>query len=247
MSRTITPIQVKEWFRPENKNALPHTSGRDYTCGQKVTFEGEEFDSNVDQLLGYEFSAGLQFVGCKFNSGLVLKNIKIRGGLKFINCQTPILQQIRPGLHFQDFYIDSLEITDCTLKHGVFFERPSSPQAKNTLNTISVNKGSFSNGDLKIERTEIKSGFHFKGVKSCQNLVIIDCQIGKISDVDNFKTKQIDIRGKELVFKDDLNIWRVKGVNKLSITSGKFEGNVNITKPIISNKMDFQNLDISKS
>ncbi|MGY6521372.1 MAG: hypothetical protein ACXIUD_06560 [Mongoliitalea sp.] len=246
MPRSLNSTQVKDWFKPQNKTPLPSNSSG-YSCSQKVVFEGEEFDSNVSQLLDFNFLGGLEFIGCNFSNGLFFKTLKVRGGLKFDNCKSPTLPQIRPGLHFQDFDIDSLEITNCILSHGVYFEKPSSSNIKNLINTLSIKNGSFPVGGLNIVRTEIKSGFHLKGVSDCQNLIIKDCQIGKISDIDNFKTKQINIGGKDLVFKDNLNIWRVKGLDKLSITSGKFEGDIKIIKPIISDKMDFQNLEISKS
>lgn len=246
MPRLLNPTQVKDWFKTQNKTPLPSNSAG-YSCSQRVVFEGEEFDSNVSQLLDFNFLGGLEFIGCNFSNGLLFKTLKVRGGLKFHNCTTPTLQQIRPGLHFQDFDIDSLEITNSILRHGVYFEKPSSSNGKNLINTLSIKNGSFPDGGVNIDRTEIKSGFHLKGVTDCQNLIIKDCQIGKISDIDNFKTKQINIGGKDLVFKDNLNIWRVKGLDKLSISSGKFEGDLNIIHPLISEKMEFQNLEISKS
>ena len=247
MARTVTKNQIKEAYRPEDKKALPKTSSGGFSCSQKITFNNTEFDSNVSQLLEFNFLDGLEFIGCTFNNGLFLKQLKVHGKLKFLNCRSPKLDQMRFGLHFQDIEIESLEIKECEFVHGIYFEKPSSIKVKNVINTFSITNGAYSHGGLNIVRTEIKSGFHFKGISSCENLIIKDCQIGKISDIENFRTNEIKIGGKDLLFKDNLNMWRVSDLNMLSITSGKFNGDIKIINPLISEHINLQNLEVLKT
>src|SRR5690606_10654814 len=147
-------------------------------------------------------------------------------------------------LHLREINIDQITLENVNFYHGVYFESAPSNKSRNTINTLSINKGSFEGGSIHVDHTEIRGGFVFKNIDDCLAIIIENCQVAKISDMNYVRSKEIKFVGKDLAFEDNLNLWRLRDVKKLSFTNTRIEGDVKIIEPQISDLLNINSLKV---